>query len=120
VRTRRGIRFVQYSFAPARRDEVINAFLQTLIGLRDYAQVSGDSIAWRLFNAGDAEARHEVPSFDTGKWSLYQPGVLDSISYHELVTGFLQQLCGAVHARVYCVTASHFQRYLKHPPRGVS
>jgi hypothetical protein len=120
VRTRRGIRFVQYSFDPARRDEVINAFLQTLIGLRAYAQASGDQIAWHLFNAGDAEARHEVPSFDTGRWSLYQPGVLDSLSYHQLVTGFLHQLCSAVHARVYCVAAAHFQAYMNHPPPGVS
>ena len=36
------------------------------------------------------------------------------------LTGFLQQLCAAVHARVYCVTAAHFQRYLNHPPPGVS
>lgn len=120
VRTRRGIRFVQYSFAPARRDEVLNAFLQTLIGLHAYAEASEDSTAWQLFNAGDAEARHEVPSFDTGRWSLYQPGVADSLSYHELVTGFLHQLCSIVHARVYCVTAAHFERYLKHPPPGVS
>jgi hypothetical protein len=120
VRTRRGIRFVQYSFDPARRDEVLNAFLQTLIGLHAYAQASGDSVAWHLFNAGDAEARHEVPFFDTGRWSLYQPGVLDSISYHELVTGFLHQLCSIVHAQVYCTTAAHFQRYTNHPPPGVS
>ena len=120
VHTRRGIRFVQYSFDPARRDQIINAFLQTLIGLHEYAQVSGNHTAWHLFNAGDAEARHEVPFFDTGHWSLYQPGVLDDLSYHELVTGFLQQLCSTVHTRVYCVTAAHFQRYLKHPPPGVS
>jgi hypothetical protein len=120
VPTSRGIRFVQYSFAPSRRDEVINAFLQTLIGLRVYARASGDPIAWQLFNAGNAEAQHEVPSFDTGRWSLYQPGVLDSISYHELVTGFLQRLCLATQAPAYCVTAGHFQRYLKHPPPGVS
>jgi hypothetical protein len=120
VHTKRGIRFVQYSFAPARRDEVLNAFLQTLIGLHDYAQASGDSIAWHLFNAGDREARHEVPFFDTGRWSLYQPGIADSVSYHDLVTGFLQQLCSIVHAPVYCTTAAHFQRYSQHPPPGVS
>lgn len=119
VRTPRGIRFIQYSFEPARSDEVINAFLQTLVGLHDYAQASGNPVAWHLFNSGDAEARHEVPFFDTGRWSLYQPGVLDSMSYHELVTGFLQQLCSEVHARVYCTTAAHFQAYLKHPPPGV-
>lgn len=120
VRTRRGIRFVQYSFDPPRRHEVINAFLQTLVGLHDYAQASGDPIAWHLFNAGNTEAEHEVPFFDTGSWSFYQPGVLDSVSYHQLVTGFLNQLCSIVHAPVYCTTAAHFERYMKHPPPGVS
>jgi hypothetical protein len=120
AKTRRGIRFVQYSFDPPRRDEVINAFLQALIGLNDYANISGNAVAEHLFQAGNAEAEHEVPDFDTGRWSLYQPGQLDPISYHELVTGFLQQLCRITNAQVYCVTAEHFQAYLKHPPPGVS
>jgi hypothetical protein len=120
VRTKRGLRFVQYSFDPARRDEVINAFLQTLIGLHDYAQTSGDPVAWHLFDAGNAEAEHEVPFYDTGSWSLYQPGVDDTISYHELVTGFLERLCSIVHAPVYCATAARFERYIEHPPPGVS
>ncbi len=61
--------------SPRRAIEVINGFLQTLIGLYDYAQASGDREARRLFAAGDAEARAEVPHYDTGAWSLYQPGV---------------------------------------------
>jgi hypothetical protein len=58
----------------------------------------------------------EVPSFDTGAWSLYQPGIEDDLSYHELVTGFLQQLCTMTAAPVYCTTAQHFQAYLHIPP----
>ncbi len=115
VRTARGLRFVQYTFDPARSDEVINAFLQSLIGLYTYAQASGDTRAWQLFNRGNAEAKHELPSFDTGSWSLYQPGVADSLSYHQLVTGFVQQLCALTRARVYCTTAAHFESYLRHP-----
>ncbi len=34
--------------------------------------------AARLFAAGDREARAEVPHYDTGRWSLYQPGELSS------------------------------------------
>ena len=84
---------MQYSFAPGRGVEVINAFLQSLIGLYDYAQASGDPTAQSLFASGNAEAESEVPQFDTGAWSLYQPGEEDDLSYHELVTGFLEQLC---------------------------
>ncbi|MGO9820118.1 MAG: D-glucuronyl C5-epimerase family protein [Solirubrobacteraceae bacterium] len=114
VKTALGTRFLQYTFAP--HVWIINAFLQTLIGLQAYARVSGNPEAQKLFNAGNAEATAEVPSFDTGAWSLYQPGVEDDLSYHELVTGFLQQLCTSTGAPVYCTTAQRFQSYLKIPP----
>jgi D-glucuronyl C5-epimerase C-terminus len=116
VPTAQGKRFVQYSFAPSRRVEVINAFLQALIGLYDYAQASDDPMAEALFASGNAEAESEVPHFDTGAWSLYQPGDEDDLSYHELVTGFLQQLCSRTGAAVYCTTAQDFQTDLKTPP----
>jgi hypothetical protein len=116
VPTTLGTRYLQYSFAPSPSSDIINAFLQSLIGLYDYAHVSGDPLAARLFAAGDAEAQAEVPRFDTGAWSLYQPGQEDDLSYHELVTGFLQQLCSRTTAAVYCTTADHFQTYLKTPP----
>ena len=116
VRTRRGRRYLLYSFAPERNVEVINGFLETLIGLFDFAKVTGSPEGWRLFRSGDAEARAELPSYDTGSWSLYQPGVEDSVDYHKLVTGFLQQLCTRTHVKVYCRTAARFERYLKHPP----
>ena len=109
-----GAWYVQYTFEP--NTLILNAFLQSLIGLYDYAQVSHDPLAQQLFAAGNAEAESEVPHFDTGAWSLYQPGVEDTLSYHELVTGFLQQLCTRTQAPVYCVTAQHFTSYLTTPP----
>jgi hypothetical protein len=118
-KTARGLRFVQYTFDPSRKDEIINAFLQALIGLYTYAHVSNNPLAMRLFNQGNAEAKHEVPYYDTGSWSLYQPGIADTMSYHELVTGFLQQLCTITQARVYCTTAAHFESYAQHPPSWV-
>jgi hypothetical protein len=114
VATSVGARYLQYTFAPS--TSIINAFLQSLIGLHDYAKASGDAEALGLFTAGDAEAQAEVPQFDTGAWSLYQPGVEDTLSYHELVTGFLRQLCSKTHAAVYCTAATHFHAYLKTPP----
>lgn len=109
-----GTRFLQYTFAPT--TDIINAFLQTLIGLYDFAQVSHNATASALFAAGNAQAQAELPSFDTGAWSLYQPGIEDTLSYHQLVTGFLQQLCTRTQAPVYCTTAQHFQAYLTTPP----
>jgi hypothetical protein len=114
VRTRRGKRYLLYSFDPGQA--VINGFLQTLIGLYDYAHASGDRQAARLFAAGDTEARYELPGYDTGAWSLYQPGQEDTLDYHNLVTGFLHELCSRTGTPVYCRTASHFDADLKTPP----
>ena len=114
VAARRGARYLQYSFAP--HTDIINAFLQSLIGLYDYARASGSAEARQLFAAGNAQAEAELPRFDTGAWSLYQPGVEDSLDYHKLVTGFLGQLCARTHASVYCTTARHFRAYLTTPP----
>jgi hypothetical protein len=116
LRTHLGERYVQYTFAPGRGDEIINAFLQSLIGLDDFAETSQNPLAARLFAAGNAEAQAELPTFDTGAWSLYRPGVEDDLSYHQLVTGFLEQLCAMTRDRVYCRTAAHFRSYLTTPP----
>jgi D-glucuronyl C5-epimerase-like protein len=114
VKAPAGTRFLQYTFAPT--TDIINAFLQTLIGLYDFAQVSHSATAAALFAAGNAQAQAELPGFDTGAWSLYQPGIEDPLSYHQLVTGFLQQLCTRTQAPVYCTTAEHFQAYETTPP----
>jgi len=114
LRETHGARFLQYSFAPG--TDIINAFLQSLIGLYDYAHTSHDAVARALFDAGSAEAAAELPGFDTGAWSLYQPGLEDDLSYHELVTGFVQELCRRTHAPIYCRTATNFANYLHTPP----
>jgi hypothetical protein len=112
--TPRGRWYLLYSFAPGA--QVINGFLQALIGLHDYAKISGDAHAWELFHTGDAEAQAALPRYDTGAWSLYQLGQEDSLDYHQLVTSFLDQLCSRTRAPVYCTTAAHFRAYLKTPP----
>ena len=114
VTTPRGRRFLQYSFAPD--TDIINAFLQTLIGLYEYAHASGNTEALALFNAGSAQAQAELPQFNTGAWSLYQPGIEDPLSYHVLVTGFLQQLCTLTAVPLYCSTAAAFKADLTTPP----
>lgn len=114
VRTRLGTRYLQYTFAPGAA--IINAFLQTLIGLDDFAHVASSPLAARLFAAGNAEALGELHRYDTGAWSLYQPGIEDDLSYHELVTGFLGQLCQLTRTPLYCTTATRFQTDLRTPP----
>jgi hypothetical protein len=114
VPTALGARFLQYTFAPSLL--IINADLQTLIGLYTYASVSGNPTAQTSFAQGNAEAMAVLPSFNTGAWSLYSPGIEDDLSYHELVTGFLQQLCALTKAPVYCTTAQQFTADLTTAP----
>ena len=114
VKTALGTRFLQYSFAP--HTDIINAFLQTLIGLDDFAVASGNVAAQALFSAGNAEAQAELPGFNTGTWSLYEPGEADDLSYHELVTTFLGNLCTLTATPVYCQTETDFSTDLTTPP----
>ena len=118
----RGALYLLYSFAPGLR--VLNAFLQAITGLYDYAKLSDDHRADRLFHAGDVRARRETPRYDTGHWSYYAfPNKnLSTWDYHLLVTGFLENLCERTGARVYCRTARRFARYTREhggpPPPG--
>ncbi len=106
--------FLLYSFNPGLR--VFNAFLQTLIGLHEVAERTGDPRARALFAAGDREARREVPLADTGAWSRYSlRGAESDLGYHRLVRDFLRRLCDRTQGAVYCTTAERFTGYLREP-----
>ena len=115
VSTPVGARYLLYSFAPGQI--VVNASIQTLVALHDDAAITHDDAAERLFRAGDRQARLDVRAGDTGAWSLYQLGGVESdLSYHELLTGFLANLCDRTATPVYCDTAAAYRRDLKQPP----
>lgn len=109
-----GTHYLQYSFAP--RLYIINAFLQSLIGLYDYSVITGDATARSLFARAEPEARLEVPRNDTGDWSTYSFGGRESTrEYHELLREFLASLCSRLHRKVYCDTAHRFLAYTTDP-----
>ena len=110
------VRYAMYSFSPSLR--VLNGELQTLIGLRDVARISGSRRALRLFERAEPAARRVVRGFDTGAWSLYSAGGREStLGYHRLVADFLGGLCRRTGTPVYCVTGRRFERYVREPPR---
>jgi hypothetical protein len=110
-----GARYLLYSFAPSQI--VVNASVQTLVALHDYAEITRSAMAGRLYRAGDRQARLDVRAGDTGAWSLYQLGGTESdLSYHELLTGFLHNLCDRTRTEVYCTTAKAFSQDMKEPP----
>jgi D-glucuronyl C5-epimerase C-terminus len=91
VTTKAGSLYAEYTYAPS--DRILNGFIQADVGLYDYTAITGDPLGLKLFEAGDAEARAEVPHYDTGFWSLYDQYGESNLNYHELLTEFLQHLC---------------------------
>jgi len=109
-----GIHYLQYSFAS--RLYIINAFLQSLIGLYDYAEITGDATARRLFRDAEPEAREELPANDTGDWSTYSyRGAESTREYHELLREFSASMCSRLRRKVYCDTAKAFLSYMTDP-----
>ena len=115
VDTPAGAYYVQYSFNAGLH--ILNGFVQALNGLYDFAAFANDAEGRALFAAGEAQARLEVPMFDTGAWSLYQPGKESDLGYHKLLRDFLRGLCRRVpDPTIYCVEADRFTAYLRQPP----
>jgi hypothetical protein len=91
VKTPAGSEYAEYTYAPS--DRILNGFVQAVIGIYDYTQITKDPLGLKLFEAGDAEARAETPHYDTGAWSMYDQFTESNLNYHELLTEFLQHLC---------------------------
>jgi hypothetical protein len=112
VPAQHGDHYAIYSFAPGLR--VLNGFIQSLVGLYDYARLSKDPLGTQLFQAAEPEARAETPTYDTGAWSLYSRGTStheSTLSYHDLLQDFLADLCRRTKIDVYCTTADRFVAY---------
>ncbi len=101
-----------YSFD---REVVLNAQLQAVLSLRDYARLQGDVSAQTLADALGATAQALLPRFDTGAWSLYSLGGPEApLEYERLVTTQLQKLAQSDPA--WREAAARFASYLKQPP----
>lgn len=113
-----GAHYLQYSGLP--KFKVANGFIQSLVGLYDFATLTGDTTAQSLFEDGDRAGREEIGTFDTGAWSLYSRGAPSTresdLGYHKLLRDFLKQLCSRTTAVEYCSAEQHFTGYLTQPP----
>jgi hypothetical protein len=91
VKTPAGANYAEYTYAPS--DRILNGFVQAVIGIYDYTQITQDPLGQKLFEEGDAEARAQTPHYDTGAWSMYDQFSESNLNYHELLTEFLVHLC---------------------------
>jgi hypothetical protein len=102
---------------------VLNAQLQAVVSLRDYAEISGTPRALVLAARLRGSAEALLPSFDTGAWSLYSlHGSESPLAYHEFVIALLKKLAlrfGDSPWRVYAdrFALDELQPPLVHPGR---
>jgi hypothetical protein len=118
VATANGPHYALYSFDPGLR--VINGFVQALVGLYDLGRIGDDERARTLYADGERAARVELPTFDTGAWSLYSRGSVEresDLSYHQLLRAFLRSMCTRTDDPVYCDTELRFAQYELEPPQ---
>ena len=87
-----GNHYAIYSFAPDLR--VLNGFIQSLIGLYDYARLGADPRGTALFQAGErAGARARSRRTTPARGRCTRAGAArasPSLSYHDLLQGFLE------------------------------
>src|SRR3954465_745443 len=96
--------FALYSFAPRLR--VLNAHLDAVAALFDFAKASGDPHARDAYAAGLLAAHRRIRGFDTGVWSRYaNPGALADLNYHVLNTTLSRAVCQRSGDGAFCRAA---------------
>jgi D-glucuronyl C5-epimerase C-terminus/Putative peptidoglycan binding domain len=100
----------EYSFSDGL---ILNAQLQTLVSLLDYARIVRDADAASFVERLDEATRALLPRFDTGCWSRYLlGGAKASGHYHEYHVSLLKLLAAKIGATVYQEAAARWGGYL--------
>jgi D-glucuronyl C5-epimerase C-terminus len=103
-----------YSFDPA---PVLNAQLQSVVSIGDYAQIAGNTGAAGLAAQLQAAAEALLPRFDTGYWSLYALGGDEApLSYQDYVVTLLRRLASRTGDTTWSDFATRLKSYEKQPP----
>jgi hypothetical protein len=109
-------RFAMYSFRKSMR--VLNGEIQTLVGLNDYARVSGNDDARRIVARAARGLVAQFDDWDTGAWTLYNKGGREAtLHYHALAAQFAGRACDQHLAKGFCPAARRFARYTHEKPR---
>ena len=85
-----GLWIREYGFT---KEAILNAQLQSLLSISDYARIAGDGEARGVATRMELASRNLLPRFDTGCWSLYQLGGSPApLAYHRYHVFLLKQL----------------------------
>jgi hypothetical protein len=98
-------------------DTVLNAQLQTILSLQDYATQTGDQAATNLASQLQTATIGLLPRFDTGYWSLYSLGGVEApLDYHKFVVRLLTTLSKRTKDPTMTTYAQKFSDDLRTPP----
>jgi hypothetical protein len=104
-----------YSFT---REVVLNAQLQAVLSLYDYADATGNGAATALADQMKTTAQALMPRFDTGDWSLYELGGFYAPKDYQLfVTQLLKKLAARTQDPFWLDTYARFRSYYYDPPQ---
>ncbi|HWH54615.1 MAG TPA: D-glucuronyl C5-epimerase family protein [Gaiellaceae bacterium] len=96
---------------------VLNAQLQAIVSLQDYASQTNDQAAVELAARLQAAAIGLLPRFDTGAWSLYSLGGAEAtLEYHKYVVRLLTMLSKRSQDPTLTSYAQRFSNDLREPP----
>jgi hypothetical protein len=96
---------------------VLNAQLQTILSLLEYANTTGDEEAVTAAQQLTATTQLLFPRFDTGDWSRYQlGGAYASREYQKFVTDILATLARKTQDPFWLATSQRFHAYFYDPP----
>ena len=97
---------------------VLNAQLQAILSLLEYAKTSNDAAAAALAQRLDATTQAMFPRFDTGDWSRYElGGGYASRSYEKFVTDLLAKLARQTQDPFWVETSQTFHAYYYDAPQ---
>jgi hypothetical protein len=96
---------------------VLNAQLQAILSLEDYAAETADASASTLAVSMLASAQRLLPRFDTGYWSLYSlAGGESPLEYHTYDIQLLNKLAARHPDGPWAEVAARFTEYRTQPP----
>ena len=92
---------------------VLNAQLQSIVSLAEYARITKDAEAQRYVESLSTAARTLLPEFDTGCWSRYSLGGSPaSDDYHRYHLTLLDRLAQIEPHAIWAETGARWRGYL--------
>jgi peptidoglycan hydrolase-like protein with peptidoglycan-binding domain len=93
---------------------ILNAQLQSLLSISDYAEITGDAAAAHVAASMATAARALLPRFDTGCWSRYSLDGSDAaLGYHTYHVSLLKKLAHKTGDPVWTSAATRWDGYLR-------